>query len=196
MNFKIAEFKAANTKDAQAVLVIVPGSNDDGKWMVNHRTFRDWANTHKVAIVGCHFEDIDPSNIEGYADASGGSGQALLDFLAEKKLDKLPIFLWGFSAGGQFNHEFACWRPELVKAYVVNKGGFYYTALAPPRTREIPALYFVGNHDDLFRQYILHGIVKMNQRDYKCKWKLVVEDVGHDPGDSVQQGLNFFSQHL
>jgi pimeloyl-ACP methyl ester carboxylesterase len=36
------------------------------------------------------------------------------------------------SAGGQFNYEFAAWKPDRVAAFVVNKGGIYYTAKGTP----------------------------------------------------------------
>ena len=56
-------------------------------------------------------------------------------------------FAWGMSAGGQFDYEFASWKPERVVAFVVNKGGIYYTALTPRATREVPALLFIGGNN-------------------------------------------------
>lgn len=198
MNYKIAEFSSRLPKGSRpkAVVVFVPGSNDDGRDFPDYRGMRKWADRHSVATVGCKFEDINPDAIEGYADAKGGSGQALLDFLAKQKLSNLPIYLWGFSAGGQFNYEFACWKPELVKAFVVNKGGFYYTALAPEATRRIPGLFFTGRTDQLNRRAIVIGIYLMNKRDPNCVWDFVDEDTGHLMGDSLKLGLEFFEREL
>jgi hypothetical protein len=46
------------------------------------------------------------------------------------------------SAGGQFNYEFVAWRPERVLAFVVNKGGIYYSALLPQAARNVPGILF------------------------------------------------------
>jgi hypothetical protein len=45
-------------------------------------------------------------------------------------LEFAPVALWGVSAGVKFNYEFVCWKPERVTAFVVNKGGIYYSSLA------------------------------------------------------------------
>jgi len=85
---------------------------------------------------------------------SHGSGQALLtaiDSLAvlakRPELTKAPLLLWGMSAGGQFNYEFTAWKPERVAAFVVNKGGIYYSALVPRAARDVPGLLFIGGKD-------------------------------------------------
>ena len=197
-NYKTALFKSSfpRGEEPKAILVLVPGSNHDGRDLVHSKAFKKFSKENECALIGCFFEDIDPTAIEGYADASGGSGQALLDFIEKEGWGHLPIFLWGFSAGGQFNYEMTCWAPERIAGFVVNKGGFYYTALAPPATRATPGLFFIGNHDDLFRQYIVAGIYMMNKRDHNCIWQLVEEPVGHDPGDSVELSLEFFKEIL
>lgn len=168
----------------------------DGRDMAFGKGLGVWADANNVNLVGSFFEDINPDNIEGYADAKGGSGQALLDYLKKKGMENLPIFLWGFSAGGQFCYEFACWRPELVKSFVANKGGFYYTALAPPATRQIPGLLFTGQFDAHFRQAILTGIFLMNMRDKDCNWQHYPEMTGHDPGNSLGISLDHFADIL
>ena len=196
MNFRTAEFSLRKVKNPKALVVFIPGSGQDGRFMPNLPSLRKWADEHKCATIGCHFEDINPQNIEGYADAKGGSGQALLDYIAKYNLEHLPIFTWGFSAGGQFSYEFACFVPNRVAGFVVNKGGFYYTALAPPETRKIPAIFFTGNKDAMFRQYIICGLYLMNKRDEQCKWELVQEEVDHVPGDSLKLGLELFEKVL
>lgn len=194
-NFAVASFRASVPENPKAVVVMVPGSNGDGRDMITIPRWKDFASTHNVALVGCYFQDVGPSQVEWYADAKGGSGAALLDALHEMKLHDLPILLWGFSAGGEFNYEFACWAPERVKAFVVNKGGIYYTALAPEATRQIPALWFIGGADAEFRRSILHGIYDMNAA-VGCKWKKVVEPVYHVVGSSERRTLAFFEDIL
>lgn len=204
VNYRVAEFRSwcppgFKSTPLKGILVLVPGSNGDGRNMIYWKPFRDFARTHHVALVGCHFEDQVPGQIEDYSDASGGSGQALLDFIESSKdlPSNVPLFLWGHSAGGQFNYEFACWAPERVGAFVVNKGGFYYHALAPPATRKLPALFITGGKDAISRQAIIIGIYLMNNRDEACRWELLTEeDIGHDLGTSVTAGLDLFARQL
>ncbi len=49
------------------------------------------------------------------------------------EIAQAPLLLWGMSAGGEFNYEFVAWKPERVAAFVVNKGGIYYSALLSKR---------------------------------------------------------------
>ena len=62
------------------------------------------------------------------------------------KLADAPLLLWGMSAGGEFNYEFAAWKPERVVAFVVNKGNVYYTGLASDAARRVPGLLFTGRN--------------------------------------------------
>ncbi len=136
-NFDKALFRLWLPGDHQAlkgILVLVPGSNGDGRDLCLDPVWQGLAKEMHFAVMGCFFTDRPGGNsdIEAYADASKGSGQALLDVLKKfarqtdvKTLGNLPLALWGHSAGGQFNYEFACWKPERVLAFVVNKGGVY-----------------------------------------------------------------------
>ena len=68
------------------------------------------------------------------------------------------------SAGGEFNYEFVCWKPERVVAFVVNKGNIYYTALAPKAARSVPGILFTGGKDLEFRTSTITGLFAMNRR--------------------------------
>jgi hypothetical protein len=79
-------------------------------------------------------------------------GRALLDALRafsersnHPELVNAPLLLWGFSAGGEFNYEFTAWKPERVVAFVVNKGGIYFSALLPAAARRVPGLLLSEN---------------------------------------------------
>lgn len=194
-NFAVASFRASIPENPTAVIVMVPGSNGDGRDMITSSRWEDLASKHNAALVGCRFQDVGPSQVEWYANAQHGSGAALMLTLNYMGLEGLPLFLWGFSAGGEFNYEFACWlaplEPHRIKAFVVNKGGIYYTALAPEATRQIPALWFIGGADAQYRKSILHGIYDMNAA-VGCQWKKVVEPVDHVIGSSDRRTLEFF----
>jgi dienelactone hydrolase len=97
------------------------------------------------------------------------------------------------SAGGQFNYEFAAWKPERVVAFVVNKGGIYYSALVPRAAREVPALLFVGDKDLAFRTNTIAGLFAVNRRA-GALWALVAEpDTAHAVGRSRDLGAMFFA---
>ncbi len=131
----------------------------------------------------CRFTDKphDQGFIEDYVNVSQGSGQALLDALTafatrarHPELATAPFLLWGMSAGGQFNYEFVCWKPERVVAFVVNKGGIYYTALAPRAARQVPGMLFIGGKDLEFRTNTITGLFAVNRRG-GALWALAEE---------------------
>jgi poly(3-hydroxybutyrate) depolymerase len=175
-NFDKAEFRLwypPSTSAVQATLVLVPGSNGDGRPMADEPFWQEFAARHRLAIVACRFTDKphDQSFIEDYVNVSRGSGQALLDALAgfagrahHDELATAPLLLWGMSAGGQFNYEFVAWKPERVVAFVVNKGGIYYSALLPRAARDVPGLLFVGEKDLDSRINTIAGIFAVNRR--------------------------------
>lgn len=207
-NFDKANFRLwipdGNTPLRGAV-VLVPGSNGDGRGQVTDSTWQAFATKHRFALVGCQFTDKphEQSFIEDYVNVSLGSGQALLDALSalgsesgHPELANAPLFLFGMSAGGQFNYEFATWKPDRVIAFVVNKGGIYYTALTPRATRAVPALLFTGETDLASRTQTITGLFALNRRGGGL-WALTQEPgVGHVVGRSKELAALFFEDVL
>jgi poly(3-hydroxybutyrate) depolymerase len=175
-NFDKAEFRLwypPSTQTVQATLVLVPGSNGDGRPMADEPFWQEFAARHRLAIVACRFTDKphDQAFIEDYVNVSQGSGQALLDALAglaartrHAELAAAPLLFWGMSAGGEFNYEFVAWKPERVAAFVVNKGGIYYSALLSRAAREVPGILFVGEKDLDSRVNTIAGLFAVNRR--------------------------------
>lgn len=207
-NFAIAAFRWWHPPDlaaVRAVLVLVPGSNTDGRADVADPRWQAFARAHGVALVACHFTDHPHADmaIEAYARAGDGSGQALLDAIAKlaasaghPEAAAAPLLLWGHSAGGEFNYEFACWQPARVAAFVVNKGGYYFTHLAPAATRAVPGIFFIGERDEAFRIESIRGIFAVNYRA-GARWRLVVENgIAHEVGRSAELAAEFFATAL
>jgi poly(3-hydroxybutyrate) depolymerase len=207
-NFDKAEFRFWVPKDIptlRGVVVLVPGSNGDGRPMAVDGFWQEFATKNKVALLGCRFTDKphDQSFIEDYVNVSKGSGQAVLDVintLAAKsnhaELISAPLFMWGMSAGGQFNYEFTAWKPERVGAFIVNKGGIYYSALVSKAAREVPGLLFVGDKDLQSRIDTITGLFAVNRRG-GAVWALVVEPgIAHAVGQSRDLGALFFEEML
>lgn len=203
----------------RGVLVAVPGSNSDSRSWVMQSTWgefsegrnvevresywQDIALRHGLALLGCRFTDKlhECMFIEEYVEVEAGSGQALLDALTylagqsgHPELADAPLAFWGMSAGGQFNYEFACWRPERTITFVLNKGGIYYTALASQAARDVPGILFVGERDSPFRNGIINGIFSMNRRA-NALWALTVEpDAVHEVARSLEMSEVFFDE--
>jgi pimeloyl-ACP methyl ester carboxylesterase len=207
-NYDKAEFRLWYPGDAgrlQAVVVLLPGSNGDGRPQVDDPIWQAFAARHHLALLGCRFTDKphDQAFIEHYVNVSQGSGQALLDALdrlgrrsQHGELSTAPLLLWGMSAGGQFNYEFVAWRPERVVAFVVNKGGIYYSALLPPAARNVPGILFVGGKDLEFRTNTIVGLFAVNRRA-GALWALAEEPgAAHIIGRSRDLALVFFEDVL
>jgi poly(3-hydroxybutyrate) depolymerase len=186
-------------------LVLVPGSNGDGRSQARDTVWQAFATRHKLAIVACRFTDKqhDQSFIESYVNVSQGSGAALLTSIGRfatrsnhPELNDAPLVFWGMSAGGQFNYEFAAWKPERVAAFVVNKGGIYYTALTQRATRAVPALLFIGGKDLESRISTITGLFAVNRRG-GALWALVEEPAAaHVVGRSREMSIIFFDDVL
>lgn len=207
-HFANAQFRMWHPEEAKtlrAILVLVPGSNADGRGTVQDAVWQQFARQHQLALVGCCFKDHphENMNIEDYAQASQGSGAALLEAITHlaqasehSELTAAPLLLWGHSAGGEFNYEFACWKPERVMAFVVNKGGYYFTHLAPQATRSVPGIFFTGGKDEEFRVLSIRGIFAINQRAGAI-WQWVhLPQEGHEEGETRRLALEFFETQL
>jgi poly(3-hydroxybutyrate) depolymerase len=204
-NYDKADFRfwAPDVPRLDGILVLNPGSNGEGRQQASDPVWRAWAATHRLAIIGTHFTDKQPSIVEDYADVSKGSGQALLNAINafatrshHPELSTAPLVLWGMSAGGEVNYEIAAWIPDRVAAFIVNKGNFYYTGVASKATRAIPALLFVGESDLAYRIDAVTGIWAMNRRP-GALWALVQEpNTPHAVGRSDVLSRMFFDDVL
>jgi dienelactone hydrolase len=207
-NYDKAEFKLwlpTDTASVQAIALLVPGSNGDGRGQVDDPVWQAFAVRHKLALVGVRLTDKphDQGFIEEYVNVSQGSGQALLDAMnafasraRHPELATAPFLLWGMSAGGEFNYEFVCWKPERVVAFVVNKGNIYYTALAPKAARSVPGILFTGGKDLEFRTNTITGLFAVNRRA-GALWALAEEpSAGHIVGRSRDVALTLFEDAM
>ncbi len=189
----------------RGVVVLTPGSNGDGREAVADSVWRQFATRHHLALVASQLTDKkhDQGFIKEYVDVSKGSGQALLDALrslaqqsSHPEVATAPLLLWGMSAGGQFNYEFVAWKPERVLAFVVNKGGIYYTALVSSAARSVPGVLFTGGRDLEFRTNTIVGLFAVNRRA-GALWALADEpSAGHIVGRSRDVALVFFEDVL
>jgi dienelactone hydrolase len=185
----------------RGIVLLVPGSNEDGRADIADLKWQAFAVKSRFALLGCFFADKQHNEmfIEQYVNASQGSGMALLRAIADlskasghPELRNVPLLLWGMSAGGEFNYEFVNWKPSRVAAFVVNKGGIYYTALVKEGARNTPGLLFVGGKDLASRIEIIRGLFALNRRA-GAVWALIEEpNVAHEIGQSQDLAIAFF----
>lgn len=207
-NFDKADFRLwipKNLGQVRAIAVLSTGSNGDGRPQVDDPVWQAFASRNSFALVGVRLTDKphDQNFIEEYVNVSQGSGQALLDALAllakrsqHPELATAPLLLWGMSAGGQLNYEFVAWKPERVVAFVVNKGGIYYSALLPKAAREVPGVLFVGEKDLEFRTNTIAGLFAVNRRG-GALWAFAEEPgAAHIVGRSRDMAIIFFDEVL
>jgi poly(3-hydroxybutyrate) depolymerase len=208
-NFQIAQFRfwaPPSTGPYRAVLVLVPGSNGDGRSMAQDTVWQAFATKHNLAIIACRFTDK-PDNgeraFENYIAVSQGSGDALqtalthfADWSKHWEVANLPFLMWGMSAGGQFNYEYVAWKPERVVGFVVNKGGVYYSALLSRASRNVPGILFTGGKDLEFRTNTIVGLFNVNRRG-GALWALAEEpSAAHVVGRSRDMALAFYEDIL
>ena len=201
-NFQLAEFRFWNPNlndDYNGILVLTPGINRDGREAVLDTVWQKFATKHNLIIVASHFKNYESNNNLRYRDASKGSGEILLKSIekysheiSNKNINELPLLLYGFSAGGQYNFEFASWKPERVISFVVNKGGYYDTAVASSDTQKVPGIFFIGEDDLYYRNNLILGIYSAN-RSQGANWTLITEkDTKHSPKNSKDLSISFF----
>jgi poly(3-hydroxybutyrate) depolymerase len=208
VNFDKAQFRfwaPPGNSPVRGVLVLVPGSNGDGRAMAQDTVWQKFATDQRLAIVACRFTDKphEQGFIEEYIAVARGSGDALLTAigrLAERsgrrEIVDAPLLMWGMSAGGQFNYEFVAWKPERVLAFAVNKGGIYYSALLSRAARDVPGILFIGGKDLAFRNNTIVGLFAVNRRG-GALWALAEEPgVGHVVGKSRDVSMVFFEEVL
>lgn len=207
-NYDKAEFRLwypNGPQSLRAVVVLVPGSNVDGRAQVDDQVWQAFATKHHFALIGLRLTDKphEQAFIEEYVNVSQGSGQAFLNALTafagrtqHHELATAPLLLWGFSAGGEFNYEFVSWKPERVIGFVVNKGGIYYTALASQAARKVPGLLFIGGKDLDSRVQTITGLFALNRRA-GALWALAEEPAAaHVVGRSRDLAIMFFQDIL
>ena len=202
-NFELAEFrfwKPNSNNDYKGILVIVPGFNGDGRKAVLDSVWQNFATKHNFLIAACHFKDYkDSARKPPYREVSKGSGEVLLTAIksysktiSKNYINDLPLLFFGFSAGGQYNYEFACWRPEKVLSFVVNKGGYYQTGIAPIETHKVPGIFFIGEDDKYYRNDMIQGVYSVN-RNFGANWTLIIEkNTKHSRKNSKNLSISFF----
>jgi len=178
-------------------LCLVPGTNGDGRGEIDNGKWQAIAKELGFGLIGCFFQDKDLKSAD-YCLADDGSGQTLVnainEFGKEHKVNvkQSKLLLWGYSAGGQFNFNFARWKPNRVLGFIVNKGAHYYHRQVRKPTRAIPAIFFLGEQDTPERIENIREVFAEN-RNKGAKWALCEEPkCAHGICESERVSYEFF----
>lgn len=182
----------------RGIAVVLDGINVDGRHLAGRVQWQNFAHDHHLALVACYFATTDLTDPVNYCEAQHGSGRALLSGLAQlgklsghPEFEKVPLFLLGFSAGGQFSYSFACFCPGRVAAFVANKSGVFNTEITPA-AREIPGLFIAGAKDTTRRPIMLK--LYATNRQLGARWCFAVEpNYGHNTANANNLALPFFA---
>jgi dienelactone hydrolase len=196
-NFTEARFRLwlpEKVQRVQGVFVLVPGYQGDGLNLIDEPRWQELAAKWNFGVLGCTLRD----GKGNYYLADKGTGRALLEALAKlaadtdhPELKDSPLAMWGHSAGGQFNYNFTSWLPERVIAFVAVKGA-YYQATPDARSRSVPALFFIGEKDEVLRIKNITAVFQTNRRQ-GAVWCVAVEpNQGHGIGRTLDLALPFF----
>jgi pimeloyl-ACP methyl ester carboxylesterase len=133
------------------VLVLCPGYNDDGEFLLRQKKWQDFAKQRDLALVALSFaserRDISPQVGKGYYYVEHGSGKLLLDGLRKIIGKDVPICIFGFSGGGHFTHRFVYRFPERVRGWAVYSIGWYAAAPLFARAKP-PGIFLCGMADE------------------------------------------------
>jgi predicted esterase len=171
-----------------STLVFLPGTDGDGRSVVDNPAFREMARVSHAAVLGCYYRGEGLS----YDDPSGGSGRALDKALVslsaqagQPQLANFPLLLVGFSQGSMFAFNYVCWRPDRVKAFAALRAIF--PRMEPQEESfQVPGLLAAGENDEPGRvRSIANAFLKAKGHD--AKWALLFErNSGHDVGRSLE----------
>lgn len=142
---EVYSYKAERTP--QAVLVLCPGFNGNGKGLISDAVWQQFARENNLGLMGISFAS--PVGIlksgGGYYIASKGSGQVLLDAIKKAYGRPLPILIYGFSGGAHFTSRFVEWKPEQVIGWCAYSAAWWDEPL-PARVTP-PGIVACGEED-------------------------------------------------
>jgi len=183
----------------RSVIILTPGFKADGLRMVDGKAWKALAKKHQSALLGCSMRGEEGGK---YYEVEKWGGEVLLEGLkklaeasSHPEIATAPLAFHGYSAGGQFNYNFACWKPERTLAFVVNKGG-YYGPHINAEVRRVPALWILGARDKDFRIQNITTLYGEN-RQQGALWALVTEpNASHEVARSSEIGAAFIDEAL
>lgn len=143
----------------QAVLVLCPGMNGNGKNLLT-RVWIEFAQGHRLGLLALSFasSDEDLQNNRGYYQPSQGAGEVLLNGIRSIYGRDLPVLLYGMSGGAHFTAGFTEWKPNRVVSWCAYTASSWNQPL--PSKFNPPGIVACGDEDFRYGvslEYFLQG---------------------------------------
>ena len=171
-------------RNPKAILVLCPGCNGNGEWLVNNPSWQEFAKKQDLGLLGLSFasEMNDIHNGNGYYYASNGSGKILLDGIKKVFGHDLPVLIYGFSGGAHFTSRFAEWKPERVIAWCAYSAGWW----DEPKISDVmpPGIIACGESDERLGASLI--CFKQGRAAGKPWLWIGISDNGHSPDKRVE----------
>lgn len=184
-------------KTLRGVLVIIPGRNGDARNAVNDAGWQELARVHDFAIVGARLFKPDGAYQQ---DPDGRTTATIEQAIAElgkanshPNADKLPVALWGSSAGANTAERFAFRNPRrtIAVASVKCPNG---PGEASRQKCDIPMLVCIGKNDK--EAWVKTSIENYEKgRQDRAVWTLAFHpSEGHEGGATRPLAEAFLSE--
>lgn len=187
-------YHVKTVRNPKAVLVLCPGCNGNGEWLVGDSIWQDFAKKENLGLVGLSFasEIKDIHNDQGYYYASNGSGKLLLNGINKLFGRDLPVLLYGFSGGAHFTSRFVEWKPERVIAWCAYSAGWW----DEPKTSDImpPGIVTCGDNDERLGASLIY--FKQGRAVGKPWLWIGIPDNGHLPERRVESFIRDYFEAI
>lgn len=173
------------------MLVLFGGRNSSGARTLRQFQFSELADRHHLVLLSPSF------NSGEYWEPAKGTGELLkraIAFLEGKyRLSPKPVYMYGYSAGGQCAAHFAAWMPEKTAAWGAHACGYYPDIPAASQCR--PALITCGIDDSVRFVISRQFVYGYREKGTEILWKPVVG--GHELDTlSLQLAMAWFDALL
>lgn len=143
-----ADLYYVKPKHINAILVLSPGVNGNGKSYLESSLWVTFALKHNLGLIGISFASSRMANStrQGYYYPHAGSGKLLLQGIRSIfGPRKYPLLLYGFSGGAHFTARFAEWCPERVLVWCAYSAMWWDN---PSKNKFIPPGIIVCGEND------------------------------------------------
>ncbi|MFH1613130.1 MAG: hypothetical protein ABIB46_05360 [bacterium] len=179
------------------VLIAFPGLSGSGIQFISPR----WAkfseeNGFVIISPSFQFNREDWEKRKSYQYPNIWSGNVLLKIIDEVgkkvKISKNELYLFGFSAGAQFAHRFALWKPEMCKAVAAHALG---GVTLPEKWIPVKFLLTIGGKDIMDRK---ENVSRFTEACKNLNISVVFNEypgIGHTLiEDQIEMSLKFFTE--
>ena len=155
----------------RGVYFFMHGWMGDSRNIVYDENLRELCTVNDFALMGAHMDNM---------HMDSGSGDAVIEILdsiavlsQNSEIEYAPLFINGYSWGGQFGYHYTVWNPERVLGFITQKGGYHDTTDAGLAI-QVPGFMFIGENDLDYRIENLTGIFETH-RPVGARWILAME---------------------